>query len=217
MKEEKDVARLVVFDLDGVLVAGISSWVMVHDHFDVDNDVAYYAFCDGKIDDEEFMRRDVALWLQFGEQHIDDITAILDAVPLTKGAKKVLKYFQNRGYETAVISGGIDILADRVGRELGIDLVLSNGVEADTKGFLTGEGILRVSLRDKATPMKEIIDSMDIEPEFIVAVGNSNIDIPMFELADLSIGFNPDDEETRLKADHVVESDDLSDILKHVP
>ena len=32
----------VVFDLDGVLADTISSWVWIHEHFGVNNDVSYY-------------------------------------------------------------------------------------------------------------------------------------------------------------------------------
>ena len=54
--------KLVVFDMDGVLTEYFSSWVRVHEHFGTDNDEALRLYMEGKIDDEEFMRRDIALW-----------------------------------------------------------------------------------------------------------------------------------------------------------
>ena len=53
---------LVCFDMDGTLTKLRSSWCWVHQHFEVDNEPAYQAFCSGEIDEPEFMRRDIALW-----------------------------------------------------------------------------------------------------------------------------------------------------------
>jgi hypothetical protein len=54
--------RLVCFDLDGVLIEAKSSWVAVHDAFDVKNEGSLRLFLHGEISEEEFIRRDVALW-----------------------------------------------------------------------------------------------------------------------------------------------------------
>jgi len=58
------VARLVVFDMDGVLADVESSWVYVHRHFGVNNDHSLFAYLRGEIDDLEFIRRDINLWKQ---------------------------------------------------------------------------------------------------------------------------------------------------------
>ena len=55
---------LVAFDMDGVLVDYLSSWTWVHDRFGVSNEESVISFMDGEIDDMEFMRRDIALWLK---------------------------------------------------------------------------------------------------------------------------------------------------------
>ena len=56
--------KFVAFDLDGVLVDTFSSWVWMHKHFNVNNDHSLYAYQRGEIDYGEFMRRDIALWLE---------------------------------------------------------------------------------------------------------------------------------------------------------
>ena len=38
---------LVCFDMDGTLTKLRSSWCWVHQHFGVDNEPAYQAFCNG--------------------------------------------------------------------------------------------------------------------------------------------------------------------------
>ena len=93
---------------------------------------------------------------------------------------------------------------------------MANGLAADESGKLTGEGILRVKLRDKASTLNQLLEEFGIAPEKCAAIGNSWVDISMFEIAKFGIAFNPIDGETITAADVTVESDDLRDILKYL-
>jgi phosphoserine phosphatase len=55
--------KLICFDLDGVLTKVESSWRYVHNYFSVNNEASLKLYLEGKIDDREFMRRDIKLWL----------------------------------------------------------------------------------------------------------------------------------------------------------
>ena len=69
--------KLIVFDLDGVLVDVMSSWAFVHEHYGVNNDTSLEAYLSGEIDDHEFMRLDIALWLDIKKKlHISEIREI---------------------------------------------------------------------------------------------------------------------------------------------
>ena len=54
--------RMVVFDLDGVLVDIESSWEMIHKVFGVNNEINFQKHLKKEIDFEEFMRSDIRLW-----------------------------------------------------------------------------------------------------------------------------------------------------------
>ncbi|RLF49941.1 MAG: haloacid dehalogenase [Thermoplasmata archaeon] len=207
----------VAFDLDGVIVDTISSWVWVHDHFGVNNDASLEAYRRGEIDDREFMRRDIALWLEkMPDITIDYIKNVLKDIPIINGARETVSALKDKGIRTAIISGGLDIVARRVAKDLGIDYVLSNGLEVEPDGRLTGEGILRVELNKKGDALKRLLSVLDVDPRRVAAVGNCDIDIPMFELCGLSIAFNPEDYETEKAADFVVRSNDLRAILPYI-
>lgn len=209
--------KLVAFDLDGVIVAEWSSWEWVHKHFSVDNTCSLNAFIEGKIDDMEFMRRDIALWLgKKPDLNVKDIREILKKAPLTPGSAETMCEIKKRGAKTAVVSGGIDLLADAIGEKCGIDKVMANGLVTDKKGKLLGDGILRVELWNKAAALRQVLNFYKIKPEECVAVGNSWVDVTMFDIAGLSIAFNPTDEQTEEGADVVVKSDNLMDILPHL-
>ena len=90
-----DELELVAFDMDGVLTDIISSWKYIHDFFQTSNEKSVDEYLKGKIDDAEFIRRDVALWAD-GNIPINrkKLAEILSNVPLMKGAKSLLGYFQ---------------------------------------------------------------------------------------------------------------------------
>ena len=208
--------KIVVFDMDGVLVQCSSSWRYVHEHFGVCNDVSLDAFLKYKIDDYEFIRRDVALWLEKKNPlHISIIEKILSNVKLMKGAKETLQTIKKNGIKTAIISGGIDILSNRIAKELEIDYNLSNGLKIDKNNNLTGEGIVRVSILNKGNTLKNLLKKINIEPNNCIVVGDSHIDISMFEIC-TGIAFNPREETVKKSAKYVVEEKDLRLILPYL-
>lgn len=211
-----DGIKLVVFDMDGVLVDFYSSWVWVHDHFGTCNDDSLESYMSGEIDDREFIRRDLALW--FGKRpkiHISKIEDILKTIPLMKGIKRTISALKEIGMKCAILSGGLDILANRLRVEYCFDMAMSNALVLDNNGYLTGEGVVNVNLNDKATPLIEMQDSLGITPSECAAVGNSAIDVNMFHHSALGIAFNPDGPHVVKHSDLVVYKKDLTEILRY--
>jgi len=209
--------ELVIFDMDGVLADIISSWKYIHDYFKTSNKRSVNEYLKGKIDDMEFIKRDVFLWKENGKPITKDkLVEILSDVPLMNGAKECLKNLKEKQIKTAIISAGLDILANRVAKELEIDFVIANGVKTDKHGRLNGVGVLGVRLMYKDWAVKALAEQQNIPLEKIATVGNSCFDIPMLEMSGLSIAFNPGDDCTRKAADVIVEEKDLSKILPFI-
>jgi len=208
------MAKLVVFDMDGVLVDVGSSWVHVHRHFGVDNEHSLQAYLRGEIDDMEFIRRDVALWIARDPTlTMERLRQILSTAPLMNGAKETVETLRKNGTRTAIVSAGIDLLAERVAIELKMDTFFANGFVADCAGRLTGEGILNVRLDGKDQKVKMLTDMFGLDKSDVVSVGNSRYDIPMFDVSGLGIAFCPEDDDTLERADRVVHEKDLRRIL----
>lgn len=211
------MARLVVFDMDGVLADVESSWVFVHRHFGVNNDHSLYAYLRGEIDDLEFIRRDIGLWKAKDPGVTSGkIRDVLKGVPLMPGAKEAVKGLRDRGVKTAIVSAGIDLLSERIAEDLRIDCQVANGLETDGRGRLSGEGMLRVRLMDKGDAVLEVMKVFGVPKEEVVAVGNSQYDVSMFTQAGKGIAFLPADEDVRNSADDVVDTKDLSQILRYI-
>jgi len=209
--------NLGIFDMDGVLIEEVSSWVIIHNHFGVNNERSVKDYIEGRIDDFEFMRRDIALWRKKRHPlHIDDMKKILNHATFMPGAEETFRRLKERGIKTAIVSGGLLCIAKPLAERLGIDIVLANGLEVDDDGYLTGEGVLNVPLNDKGTVVRNLLKELGIKKEDSFATGNSYIDVSMFRESGLGIAFNPDDDVVRREADVVIEEKDLKMVLEHV-
>ncbi|MHA1970022.1 MAG: HAD-IB family phosphatase, partial [Candidatus Hodarchaeales archaeon] len=141
------------------------------------------------------------------------IRNIFSTVPLMNGAKVTARELKKRGYQLAILSAGISLLAERVQKELEIDYVFANKLCIDKKGFLTGEGEAMVDLLSKEVSLTKLIEYTGVNANKCVALGDSEFDIPMFKHVGLSIAFNSSDDSTKQAADKLIEIKDLRAIL----
>ena len=210
----KNRYRLAVFDMDGVLIDHESSWTWVHDKMGVNNDEAFGLFTEGRIDETEFIRRDIGLWI--GKKpgiRIADIIDALHDMPLINGIQETIAALSHHGIKSVIVSGGIDIAAEMIANEYKFDGHAANSILTHPDGRLTGEGRVNVDLNDKGAVTKEFMKKYGAGKEETVAVGNSYTDVKMLEAAGLAIAFNPIDDVISGVADHVIESRNISDIL----
>jgi phosphoserine phosphatase len=204
---------IAVFDMDGVLIRQRSSWRIIHHRLGTDNEDSFVAYIQGEIDDMEFMRRDIRLWNGMGLRNIRDVEEALEDALLMEGFHECMELLREKGYTLAIISGGLETLAMKLGRLGGFDHVLSNGLVHNEEGDLTGEGDLRVPLRDKGSVLSKILQR-GYSP--VAAIGDSYVDLSMFSIADLSIAFRPESREVAEAADLVIEEPDLRIVARAV-
>jgi len=174
--------KMVVFDLDGVLVKEPSAWWTLHQAFGSyeGSKANMQAYVTGKIDYPEFMRSDISLW---GRRNIKEVEAILLKSTLTEGALEMCNILRERDYRMAILSAGIDILARTVSEKVGIEIWTANGLEIDDQGFLTGEGIFRVDLIEKHRALPNILDPLGMQFSETIAVGDSKYDVSFMQAA----------------------------------
>ena len=209
--------ELVCFDMDGVLIDVGSSWVMVHKHFGVQNEASLRAYLNGEFDDREFIRRDASLWLRLKPKiRRDDLEAIFRVPPLMPGVERTVETLRANGVEMAIVSGGVDVMAENVARRLGIPRVAANGFVYDGDGHITGEGVVRTPLNDKAAPVLAFARELGVPLDRVLAIGNSLPDVSMFEVAGRSIAFHPEDDYTRDHATWTIEDGPLDQVLPYV-
>ncbi|MCK9323027.1 MAG: HAD-IB family phosphatase [Candidatus Methanomethylophilaceae archaeon] len=205
---------LVCFDMDGVLTKLRSSWCWIHQCLEVDNEPSYQAYCNGDIDEPEFMRRDIGLWKTIKpDVNISDLIRFFKDMPIIDGIQETIACLSDNGIHSVIVSGGIDLAAKMLTNEFGFDDYVADSICIDENGKLTGEGIMNVDLKDKGINVREYIKKYNTTPERTVAIGNSYTDIPMFKNSGMSIAFNPTDIYTEEAATHTLRTDNISDVL----
>lgn len=199
--------KLVVFDMDGTLLQPRSSWAKIHDHFGTDNTEMLQLYIDHKITDEEFVKADIKLWNSNSKKTVNEeyINSIMDKIKPLKGAGILIKELHNKNIKTVILSGGIQYLADRWMNKWNMDYALANELIDDDKGNLTA--IINSSGHNKGPMMDKIIKKYNYKKNQVAAVGDTIVDIPMFDRAGLAIAVNTDDKKVIEKADYHLKGD----------
>jgi len=199
--------KLVVFDMDGTLLQPRSSWAQIHDHFGTDNTEMLRLYIDHKITDEEFVKADIKLWNSNSKKTVNEeyINSIMDKIKPLKGAEILIKELHNKNIKTVILSGGIQYLADRWMNKWNMDYALANELIDDDKGNLTA--IINSSGHNKGPMMDKIIKKYNYKKNQVAAVGDTIVDIPMFDRAGLAIAVNTDDKKVIEKADYHLKGD----------
>lgn len=186
--------RVTVFDLDGVLVPFRSSWEYLHKYFGVDDGVLRSVnielFYNGLITYSEWMRRDLTLLTSKGCITRDEVVAAFANVELSDGAEEVCSYLLSRGVELAIVSGGIDILANYVGSRLGIKRIYVNKLLFDTNNCLLPYGVEVVNPLRKDVVLKELSNELGIPLSEFMYVGDTTWDLSALEIVGYPVVIN---------------------------
>ncbi len=122
------------------------------------------------------------------------------------GLKELMRFFRDNDIITIVASGNIIPVLRYYQKILGFDYVVGSNTDMDGDKIL---GIRRESypsLYFKKDGINKILETLNIEKENIVAIGDGPGDKQMFEMAGYSIAFNPQGGIEK-SADTVVEGD----------
>ncbi len=208
--------KLVAFDMDGTLVEGDSCWGVLHRHFGTQGAARKNldAYERGEIDYPEFMRRDISLWKP--SPHISQIERVLEGFKLKPNAAEVLVGICEKGYQTAMITGGLDLLAEKVAAMLGVKHVLANGLEVDEQGRLTGEGIFRVDPCFKHEVLDKLARELGFTLRECVAVGDSKYDVNFLKHAGFGVAIGNDMELAEVAEVVIQDSERFPQLLNYL-
>ncbi|MEM3833056.1 MAG: phosphoserine phosphatase SerB [Thermoprotei archaeon] len=130
-------------------------------------------------------------------------------LPLMKGAKETCAKLKELGFNIAAVTGGFQFLADRVKKELELDIVISNKLFFDSQERISG--ILFEVSSDKAAALMRYINKRIVD----IAVVDGANDLTLFNIAKTKIAFNAAPI-VELKADISIKEKDLSKIFEYL-
>jgi len=182
--------RLVAFDFDGTL-SDSEMTVLLGEQCGVADRMA--TVTERAMNDEisyaESLRERAAL---LDGLSLDDAADAFGQVRLRGGAGELLARLNDAGHHTAILTGGfergVDRALDRAG--VSVDTVVANRLP-ESGGRLIGEveGPLIEGTKDEA--LESLATDLDVPMSRTIAVGDGANDLPMLEVAGLSVGFLP--------------------------
>ncbi len=213
--------KCVIFDCDGVLVDSVSSWRTLHIFFGTENHNLLEKFIAGEITDQEFMSLDIKMWKEVQPKiHQDDLFRAYSGIKLMPGARDVVSELKSKGIFVAIVSAGVDIFVSTIANTLKVDDWIANGFNFDDEGYLLDEGIVRVSGQGKGLIVNKLIQMNNFQPNEVLCVGDSDIDLSMHIEGTSFIGFNPSRDNSRDAFNNagvpIIEEKDLRKIIPYV-
>lgn len=180
--------RLIAFDMDSTLIQ-----TEVIDELAIEAGVGEQvaaiteAAMNGDLDFRQSLERRVALLEGLDES---TLAKVLERLPITPGAERLIRTLRSLGYRTAILSGGFSYFGRHLQQKLGIDFVFANELEIEN-GRLTGRLVGEiVDGARKAALLRELARRENLRIEQTIAVGDGANDLPMLDAAGLGIAFH---------------------------
>ena len=205
--------KLVVFDMDGTLLEPRSCWAYIHEYFGTDNSDMLKMYIERKISDQDFVKADFKLWQNSTKDNVNQeyLNKILDNIEPIKGAKELVENLHSYNIRTAIISGGIQYLADKWAQKWNIERALANELFDDENGKLSAK--INVRGNTKGPVMEKLMSEMNVEKSQVISVGDTVVDLPLFKRSGYSIAVNTEDSRVVESTDYHHKETDLAKLI----
>lgn len=109
--------------------------------------------------------------------------------PYTPGFRELCDYLCSKDILRGIVSSGVDLVANKIKEEMGLDFALANEVHI-TEGKFTGTGKICVPLWSKGKTVQKVIEERRINPKNVAYCGDNSNDINTWNYVGLPIGIN---------------------------
>lgn len=217
MNKQKKQYKLVLFDMDGILLEGKTITVFAEKKGFTNQLSAIL------LNTKEPYEKSIEIAKLLRGKVYQELLDIFREIPLQEHADTVISHLREKQIKTALVTDGFQRFAYDLKKRLGLDYAFANRLTTENH-FVTGDLLFQnqALLRNnngkiysicKRSVLDFLCTTMDITPNEIVAVGNAPVDIDLLEFAGLGIAYRaPPD--VRCHAD--VATDDLRMILNYI-
>lgn len=184
--------RLVIFDLDGVLVEERSSWGYLHSVLGSKGVVEERGYSKlferGLISYSQWMELDLRAMIEVrGVVYCRELEEAARRVRIARGAREVVDLLRKVGVPVAIVSAGVDFIASRVAEELGIGEVHVNRLLCDSEGRLLPVGIEVVNPLRKGDVVRALARKYGVDLAETMYVGDSVWDCSAFSVVGVPV------------------------------
>ncbi len=180
---------LIVMDMDSTLIT-IECIDEIADMLGIKPQVATIteSAMRGEIDFSESLKRRVALLAGLEEAALGRVYD--ERLKLSPGAEILLEKLKSLQIKTLLVSGGFTFFTDRLKERLKLDFAASNTLEI-AAGRLTGRVLGEiVDAKGKADWLNRVRESLNLEKEAVIAIGDGANDLRMLAEAGVGIAYH---------------------------
>jgi phosphoserine phosphatase len=207
------VLPVVVFDLDGTLIYESSASVLLGRAVGCERQILDLerAFQAGRISNRESTER-CAAW--FAGLKVDRALLAVYEGPWIAGITETIRELRGAGSQILLATLTWTFVARSVAARYGFAATCGTEM-AEEDGVLTGRVTRYFEAQDKAKFVQEWCRDSGIAMADVTVVGDARSDIPLFELAGLSIALNAT-ADARAAAEVIIDTGDLRDVLEPI-
>ena len=165
--------------------------------------IHYQQYLRGQISYHELSAQDANLWRECPKL---ELIEMLKSNPYRPGAEAFVNWFSLRGYDTLAISSGLDVFNTVTCAELCINCHISNKLRFGPDDKCLGSVEICVTETNKGEILQAFLNSSAVHYDRVIAIGDGNGDIPMFEVADVSLAYMPTSNSVRRAAKFFAET-----------
>ena len=149
----------------------------------------------------------------------DDCCSIANEMTIMDGAFETISELKKLGFTTITVSGGPDILINRLKKELNLDYVFCNDLVFENNKLTN----ITVNVNHKAQVVMNWFDGKfpnslppnDLSIDTAISIVDGANDVTLFDICKLNIAFNAQ-EIVKNNADVIIHKKNLLEILPHV-
>ncbi len=209
--------KLILFDMDNTLLSG---------RF-IDYCSETFGFKEELVKLRSFEEDSILLTKRIARflrgKPLADLLAVVEKIPIVKGAKEIIGELKRRGYLVGIISDSYDCITEYLKDKLSIDFSISNELEFSNR-ICTGEvKIPSYFFKDpdslchhavcKTNALLMVLRSLEIENENTIVVGDGLNDLCMIKNAGYGVSFNSNDQILDQHADLVIKIPSFRELL----
>lgn len=198
--------KLVVFDMDGVLLKNRNSWDVIINKAIKNN---YYNDYDRMEYTFNYIYENNVPENYYKYLNEYNIKKYLNINDLSENINGTINYLKSKKIKTAIVSAGSHCFAEYLSDLFGIDYFIGNMVNTDKKIF-----VKNVDPLYKDENIKIIQKKFNVKKEETISIGDSFYDLSMKRASKYFVAFNPSNSEMLKHSDFIVNSNNLYDIIK---
>jgi HAD superfamily phosphoserine phosphatase-like hydrolase len=177
--------KAVVLDIDGTLTHEVS-WLKITELLGasvMQHEQIFELFLRNKLAYEEAKHQLVALWQATGNANKPYLSTMFDGWTLQDDAHELVNYLHRNNFITALITGSVDLFAQKLAEKLSIKNYYANTqLIFDDQQNLIDLHYERNQAQKKLEQFRLFMSDNDLAPSVCVVVGDSENDVELFKL-----------------------------------